>query len=129
MHDYDIVEGPVADDKITTRIDAYIRGDISRETFLDELTFEEPSHQICFCSVKSLLMLEQIDFEGITAIERASENIVEKLVFDNNFSEMEATDFFYNSQTFKQLSDKSTQFYKKSWQDLYELLKKEINLK
>ena len=58
-----------------------------------------------------------------------SGNIVEKLVFDNNFSEMVATDLFYNSQTFKQLSDKTTQFYKKSWQALYNLLKKEIDLK
>ncbi|MDR1919237.1 MAG: DUF3990 domain-containing protein [Tannerellaceae bacterium] len=36
VHDYDIVEGPVADDKITTRVDAYIRGDISREKFLKD---------------------------------------------------------------------------------------------
>ena len=125
-HDFDIVEGPVADDKITTRIDAYIRGEVSKKDFLQELKFDLPSHQICFCSLKSLLMLEQIDFHGITIIERISENIVERLVIDNNISELEATDFFYNSDIYMKLSEINNNFHIKPWQEIYEMLKIEL---
>ncbi|MDR2907651.1 MAG: DUF3990 domain-containing protein [Bacteroidales bacterium] len=125
-HDFDIVEGPVADDKITTRIDAYMRGEVSREDFLQELTFDAPSHQICFCSVKSLLMLEQVVFKGITAIERISENVVEKLVVDLNISTLEATDLFYNSDTYTKLSDLESDFCLKSWPEIYELLTQDL---
>jgi hypothetical protein len=128
-HDFDIVEGPVADDKITTRIDAYIRGEVSKEDFLQELIHDAPSHQICFCTVNSLLMLEQVDFRGITAIERISENIVEKLVVDNDVSALEATDLFYNSNVYAKLSEIETGFYFKPWQEIYELLKQELNNK
>ncbi|MCL2650704.1 MAG: DUF3990 domain-containing protein [Candidatus Azobacteroides sp.] len=128
-HDFDIVEGPVADDKITTRIDAYIRGEVSKEDFLQELKYNAPSHQICFCTVKSLLMLEQIDFRGITAIERMSESIVEKLLVDNNISALEAADLFYNSDTYVKLSEIKSNFYFKTWQEIYELLRNELNSK
>ncbi|MDR2854511.1 MAG: DUF3990 domain-containing protein [Prevotellaceae bacterium] len=124
-HDYDIIEGPVADDKITTRIDAFIRGDISREEFLSDLS-RDNTHQICFCTQKSLLMLEQIDFSGITAIERISENVVESLIVDNNFSETEATDFFYNSAIYSNLTNIETNLYQKSWQEIYTMLKQEL---
>ena len=127
-HDFDIVEGPVANDKITTRIDAYIRNEVSKEDFLQELKYDAPSHQICFCTVKSLLMLEQIDFRGITAIERISENIVEKLVFDHNISALEATDLFYNSGIYVKLSKIKNDFCFKPWQEIYEMLKKELKL-
>jgi hypothetical protein len=125
-HSYDIVEGPVADDKITARIDAYVRGEISRKEFLQELSFEKPSHQLCFCTVKSLLMLERVDFRGITAIERISEAVVANLVANDDLSEAQATDFFYNSQTYTILSDVNSGYFEKPWQEIYELLKKEL---
>ena len=124
-HDYDIVEGPVADDKVATRIDAYIRGEISREEFLNDLSHEKETHQICFCTLKSLSMLERISFEGITLIERASEKIVEQLVLEKNISEIKASDYLFNSKTYIQLTDISTGLYKKTWQEIYEILKKE----
>jgi hypothetical protein len=125
-HDYDLVEGPVADDKITTRIDAYVRGEVSREEFLQELSFEKSSHQLCFCTVKSLLMLEHTDFKGITAIERISEAAVENLVADYGFSEKHAADFFYNSKTYLLLSDVNSGYFEKPWQEIHEMLKKEL---
>jgi len=125
VHDYDIIEGPVADDKITTRVDAFIRGEISREDFLKDLA-RENTHQICFCTQKSLLMLEQTDFSGITAIERISENIVENLMSDNGYSEIEATDLFYSSVIYSKLSDVATKLYLKSWQEIYDMLIKEL---
>ena len=128
-HDFDIVEGPVADDKITTRIDAYIRGEVRKENFLQELKFDTPSHQICFCSLKSLLMIEQVNFYGITNIERISETIVEKLVIDNNISELEAIDLFYNSDIYVKLSGMKSNFHAKPWQEIYEMLKEEFDKK
>jgi hypothetical protein len=125
-HDYDMVEGPVADDKITTRIDAYVRGEVSREEFLRELSFEKPSHQLCFCTVKSLLMLEHTDFKGITAIERIIEAAVENLVADYVFSEKQAADIFYNSKTYLLLSDVNSGYFEKPWQEIHEMLKKEL---
>ncbi|MDR1331749.1 MAG: DUF3990 domain-containing protein [Tannerella sp.] len=35
QHNYDIVEGPVADDKVQNRIDQYLNGEISKDVFLD----------------------------------------------------------------------------------------------
>jgi hypothetical protein len=72
-------------------------------------------------------MLERTDFSGITAIERASENIVEQLILDHDLSEQEATDIFYNSAVHEQLS--TTMIYQKSWQEIYDMLKKELSTK
>jgi len=44
VHDYDIVEGPVANDDIAQRIFAYLAGEISKADFLEELKFKHPSH-------------------------------------------------------------------------------------
>lgn len=71
-------------------------------------------------------MLEHSDFKGITAIERISEVVVENLVANDDFSEKQATDFFYNSQTYLLLSDVNSGYFKKSWQEIYEMLKKEL---
>ena len=42
-------------------------------------------------------------------------------------NEMEATDRYYTSNTYTQLADENTKFYLKSWQEIYELLKQEID--
>ncbi|MDR1455765.1 MAG: DUF3990 domain-containing protein [Tannerella sp.] len=125
-HDYDIVEGPVADDKVTARIDAYLRGDITKKDFLDELRYHAPTHQICFCTFKSLLMLEQTDFCGVTRIEETSEHIVEALVAECDLSETVAADLFYNSSTYALLTDISTKNYEKRWREIFDDLKKEL---
>jgi hypothetical protein len=44
VHDYDIVEGPVADDKIQTRIQSFLDGVITKEEFFDQLKHPKPSH-------------------------------------------------------------------------------------
>jgi len=45
--------------------------------------------------------------------------------FDIN--ELQATDLFYNSDTFTQLADETTKLYEKSWQEIYEMLKQELS--
>jgi hypothetical protein len=49
VHDYDIVEGPVANDKVATEVDRFMEGAITRQQFLKDLVYT-PSHQICFCT-------------------------------------------------------------------------------
>ena len=49
-HDYDIVEGPVANDDVYDRINDYLKGAVSKADFLRELTYHKPTHQICLCS-------------------------------------------------------------------------------
>lgn len=47
-------------------------------------------------------------------------------MLDYDIDEEKATDIFFSSQTFLQLSDESTQLFKKNWQEIYELLKQEL---
>ncbi|GHT18331.1 hypothetical protein FACS189429_4670 [Bacteroidia bacterium] len=125
-HDYDIIEGPVADDDIATKVYDYIKKNITQKQFLNDLTHRKPSHQICFCTLRSLQALEQ-DKAYIDSPEfHIGKKIVEQLMLDNKIDEVQATDLFYNSKTFEKLSDETTKFYQKSWQEIYEMLKKEL---
>ena len=54
-HDYDIVEGPMAD-----YVEDFMEGVITREAFWVLAKFKYPTHQIVFCTQKSL---ESISFE------------------------------------------------------------------
>ena len=56
-HDYDMVEGPMADDTIWNYVDDFTRGEISRAAFWELVKFKYPTHQIVFCSEKALKQL------------------------------------------------------------------------
>lgn len=60
-HNYDVVEGPMADDTIWNYIEDFVKGDISRNAFWELVRFKYPTHQIVFCTEESL---KQISFEG-----------------------------------------------------------------
>ena len=60
-HEYDIVEGPMADDQIWDYVDDFTRGLITREAFWVLVKFNHPTHQILFSNEKAL---ETIVFEG-----------------------------------------------------------------
>jgi hypothetical protein len=47
-HDFDIVEGPVADDKVQTRIEDYLNGEVSKEKFLQELEWPKKRTKLLF---------------------------------------------------------------------------------
>jgi hypothetical protein len=128
-HDYDIVEGPIADDKIANRIDEYLDGLISKKDFLAELMHHEETHQICFCTLKSLQMLKRKDRISSLKITHITEPIIEALVIENQLEEIEAADLFYTSETFSQLSDISNKYYLNTWQEIFEILKKELKNK
>ncbi|MDR0836280.1 MAG: DUF3990 domain-containing protein [Tannerella sp.] len=127
-HDYDIVEGPVADDKIQRRINKYMAGEITREDFFRQLIHSEPTHQICFCTLKSLRMLKRENDESIFQIEDIAEPLVEQLMLDRQMDEMKAADIFYSSATFGQLANPDTRLYEKPWREIYLMLKQELGM-
>ena len=53
-HDYDIVEGPMADDTVWNFVNDFLNGDISREVFWAYAKFKHPTHQISFHSIRAL---------------------------------------------------------------------------
>lgn len=57
-HDYDIVEGPMADDTIWNYVNDYLAHEISREAFWALAKFRHPTHQISFHTEKALRCLK-----------------------------------------------------------------------
>lgn len=53
-HTYDIVEGPMADDEVWDYVEDFLSGRISREAFWALAKFKHPTHQILFCTDRSL---------------------------------------------------------------------------
>jgi len=127
-HNYDIVEGPVADDKVQNRIIDYLNGNITKTEFLEELKWHEETHQICFCTVASLQFLKQDNGKIVSKFLHIGEPVVEKLVMNFDFDEQTATDKFFSSDTFAKLADTSNKLYEKDWIEIYELLLNELKL-
>lgn len=128
-HDYDIVEGPVANDDVNARINDYLAGLVSKADFLKELTMHRPTHQICLCTVRSLQMIEPIEKKYYVNVKHISRPIIEALITEQNFDKYDAADILYNSNTFSKLSDKATALYQKQWTEIYDMLKLELNIK
>lgn len=64
-HDYDIVIGAMANDQIYNFIADYMDGILTREQFWVMARFKYPTHQITFCTARSLKCLEFRDCERI----------------------------------------------------------------
>ena len=56
-HEYDVVEGPMADDQVWDYVEDFLNGSISREAFWALAKFKAPTHQISFHSEKALSCL------------------------------------------------------------------------
>ncbi|GHT68641.1 hypothetical protein FACS189452_08660 [Bacteroidia bacterium] len=126
-HDYDIVEGPIADDKVTRRIIDYMNGKVAKQDFLEELKFFKHTHQIAFCTLESLQMLERPHKKTEWAMEDIDDAITQSLVVDYKMTVENAVDAYFESNTYQQLIDESTGLFNKSWDEVYALLKKELN--
>ncbi len=57
-HDYDIVEGPMANDTIFNYVQNFADGKISREAFWALAKFKRPTHQISFHTARALATLK-----------------------------------------------------------------------
>ena len=56
-HNYDIVEGPMADDQVWDYVEQYVAGEISKTAFWELVKFRYPTHQIAFCTEAALATL------------------------------------------------------------------------
>lgn len=76
-HDYDIVEGFVADDTIYEVIDEYLNENIDKSAFLDMMKFEWNNNQISFHTARAL--------EKVVFIKELEEdvNIMEEIFIEN----------------------------------------------
>ena len=118
-HNFDIVEGPIADDKMVLQIQKYFLGEITIETLIRRLTYKEPTHQICFCTVKSLYALELAnDKKFQITLDEISAKIIENIVESDKLTEQDATDIFLTSATYAQLANESAMLWQKSWQEI-----------
>lgn len=102
---------------------------IQKTDFLKELTRHKPTHQICFCTIRSLQMIKVIDKKYYIDVKHISRPIIEALITEHNLGKYDAADMLYNSDTFSKLSDKATELYQKQWTEIYDMLKIEMNLK
>ena len=125
-HSYDIVEGPVANDWVTWQIKRYQKGKITIKQLISELQYREQTHQICFCTLQSLIALEVVDDNLRFDNEDMYSMIITSLMNDYNFSEREATNRLYRSAVFARLSDKDTKVPEESWQEIYKILQTEL---
>ena len=57
-HDYDIVEGPMANDTIFSYVQDFVDGKITRAAFWELAKFKKPTHQISFHTAKALSALK-----------------------------------------------------------------------
>ena len=57
-HDYDIVEGPMANDTIYNFVQNFVDGKITRAAFWELAKFKKPTHQISFHTARALETLE-----------------------------------------------------------------------
>lgn len=60
-HEFDIVNGPMADDQIWDYVEDYMTGNISKNAFWELAKFKYPTHQIVFCTEEAL---KAVHFEG-----------------------------------------------------------------
>ena len=64
-HDYDIVEGPMADDTIYNYVQGFLDGKYSREAFWSLAKFKYPTHQICF---NTPIALQTLNFKSVEEV-------------------------------------------------------------
>ena len=76
--------------------------------------------------MRALLCLDRKDKTFALRIADISEALLSTLMIDKKYDEETASNLFYNSNIFTQLSDESSELYKKSWQKIYEMLKIEL---
>jgi len=126
-HDYDIVEGPIANDWVTSQIKLYEKGKISMDKLVEKLTHREDTHQICLCTTESLGAIKAIENNGFSEMEEIAKSVVTALT-ESGIDQLTAINLFYNSNTFTLLSDVNTSLYINTWQKIYEMLKTELKL-
>ena len=65
VHHYDVVEGPMLDDKVKEAVEQYFKGSLSRPQLWEEVQLKKPIHQISFHTIRALNNLHYIGSEEI----------------------------------------------------------------
>ncbi|MDR1739687.1 MAG: DUF3990 domain-containing protein [Bacteroidales bacterium] len=125
-NNFDIVAGPIADDKMRRQFDRYEMQEITIEQLLERITYREPTHQIMLGTSAAIAIIQPNNINVFEA-EDIITNISVALINERKMDMLEALRLIYNSNTFIQLYDKNTLLYQKPWQEIYELLKKELD--
>ena len=127
-HTFDIVEGPIANDKMVIQIRLYEQGKISIDKLIEKLTYRNPTHQICFCTLASLYALELVeDKDFLLTIDEITNIILDRMVIDFNLSESAALNTLYSSKFYEDLINSDSLLWNNTWQINYEILRKELN--
>ncbi|GHV66338.1 hypothetical protein FACS1894199_09540 [Bacteroidia bacterium] len=125
-HEYDIVEGPVANDKMFRQFQRFLSNRIELQEFIRKLKFREATHQIAFCTDQAIDILINYNDPPRYKIEELVSELSVALIEDRDIPTIEAMNIVYNSDVFSQLSETSNLLYRKPWQEIYALLKKEL---
>jgi hypothetical protein len=125
-HNYDIVEGPIANDKMRVQFALFERGTIDLETVLRRITYIEDTHQISFHTQQAIDLLQPEPNYPQILIESAIGMMTEFWIEDNRCDIKDALNLVYNSTTYKRLIDVSTFLYRETPACLYEMLKREL---
>ena len=64
-HDYDIVDGPMANDEVYNYVADFLSGAISRAAFWELVKFRYPTHQICFHTERALKSLSYLNARAV----------------------------------------------------------------
>ena len=65
VHEFDVVEGPMADDTIWNYVEDFLDGEFSRAAFWELVKFRYPTHQISFHTAKALSCLTFVRSERV----------------------------------------------------------------
>jgi hypothetical protein len=72
-------------------------------------------------------MLEKINKNVF--VNDIDDAVTQSLVSEFDMTEQQAIDIYFQSKTYGRLIDENTELYKKTWQEIYELLKLELKYK
>ena len=122
QHEYDIIEGPVANDKMFRQFQLYANNKIKLNEFVRRIKFREATHQIAFCTEESIDALLYYNEPYRYKIENIIAELSVQLMKDRNISKIDAMTVVYNSEMITQLADEETGLYLKPWQEIYKLL-------
>jgi hypothetical protein len=125
-HTYDVVEGPIANDKMRAQFSLFERGVIDMATVLRRITYLEETHQISFHTSAAIAFLKvEPDYPQLM-VETTTGLLAGYLVEDRGLLMGEALSTVYNSATYEKLVNRATALYRESPAYIYELLKQEL---
>jgi hypothetical protein len=128
QHEYDIVEGPVADDKMFRQFQLYANNQIKLNEFVGRIKFREATHQIVFCTERAIDALLEYNEPSRYKIEALVAELTVKLMQDYNISKIDAMSIIYHSDVFLKLTDEKNKLHFKPWYEIYEWLKQEMKV-